>query len=92
MLLFLVFVLGIAMLLVLIRTAKGPSWLDRILAINTFGTLTALLLTVIAVFSNLPGLLDISLLYVLINFTSTIAVLRLFKNKNLSTLEPDSLK
>lgn len=83
MLIFLFGVLGVAMMLVLVRTALGPNWIDRVLAINIFGTLTTLLLALIAAFSDLPSLLDIALLYVLINFMSTVAILRFFKDKKL---------
>ena len=83
MLTFLFSVLGLAMIMVLIRTAKGPGWIDRVLAINIFGTLTILLLVLIAALAELPGLLDIALLYVLINFMSTVAILRFFRDKKL---------
>ncbi len=36
----------ISMLLVLVRAFRGPTVFDRILAINSFGTLTVLLIAV----------------------------------------------
>ena len=65
--------------LILIRAFKGPTAYDRILAVNVFGTATVL---TIALFSSLkddPMLVDMALLYGLINFAATIALLRYFK-------------
>lgn len=73
-----------AMLLVLIRTAIDPSWFERILTLNTLGSLTILLLVLIAVLKEFYSLIDIALLYVLINFVSTLAILTFFKDQNLS--------
>ena len=46
------------------------------LAVNTFGTKTVLLVTVLAFFTNNAAYLDIALVYALINFIGVIAVLR----------------
>lgn len=69
----------VGMGMILIRALKGPTAYDRILAGNIFGTATVL---TIALFSSLKEdsmLLDMALLYGLINFTATIALLRYFK-------------
>jgi multicomponent Na+:H+ antiporter subunit F len=62
------------MALVLARALAGPTVYDRILAVNTFGTLTVLLISVHGFIKDRPAFLDIALLYALINFISTIAV------------------
>ena len=67
------------MLLLLLRAALGPTIFDRILAINTFGTATVLLIAVFGFLTGRPDFMDIALLYALINFISTIAVLKLFR-------------
>ena len=64
----------VSMLLVLIRACKGPSVFDRILAINSFGTLTVLLISVHGYLAGRPEFLDLALVYALINFIGTIAV------------------
>ena len=69
----------IVMLMVLIRAALGPTVFDRILAINTFGTATVLLIALLGFLTSRPDFMDIALLYALINFVSTIAVLKLFR-------------
>lgn len=50
---------------------------DRILAINLFGTKAVLLVAIFAFFTGRHDLLDISLLYSLLNFVGVIAALRL---------------
>ena len=69
----------ISMSLVLIRLIKGPTLYDRVLAVNSFGTLTVLLIGVVGFWSERPDFLDIALLYALINFVGTIAILKFFR-------------
>ncbi len=64
----------VTMLLVLIRAIKGPTVYDRILAANSFGTLTMVLIAVFGFLSGRPEFLDIALVYALINFIGVIAV------------------
>jgi len=68
-----------SMILVLIRLYRGPTVYDRVLAVNTFGTLTVLLIGVVGFLSGRPDFLDIALLYALINFVGTIAILKFFR-------------
>jgi len=63
--------------LVLARALMGPTIYDRIAAINMFGTKTVLLIAVLAFLSGRMDLLDIALVYALINFIAMVAVLRL---------------
>jgi multicomponent Na+:H+ antiporter subunit F len=69
----------IAMALVLIRLMKGPTLYDRVLAVNSFGTHTVLLIGVVGFWNERPDFLDIALLYALINFVGTIAILKFFR-------------
>jgi multicomponent Na+:H+ antiporter subunit F len=73
----------VVMLIILLRAALGPTVFDRILAINTFGTVTVLLIALFGFLTDRPDFMDIALLYALINFISTIAVLKLFRYGNL---------
>ena len=73
----------VVMLIILLRAALGPTVFDRILAINTFGTATVLLIALFGFLTGRPDFMDIALLYALINFISTIAVLKLFRYGNL---------
>ena len=73
----------VVMFVLLLRVALGPTIFDRILAINTFGTAIVLLIALFGFLTARPDFLDIALLYALINFISTIAVLKLFRNDSL---------
>ena len=66
----------LAIVLVLIRAILGPTLYDRILAVNAIGTKTVILIVVLGVISERPEFLDIALLYALINFVVTIAILK----------------
>lgn len=68
--------LCVALGLTLIRTLKGPTLYDRVLAVNSFGTKIVLLIGVLGFFAGRPDFLDLAILYALINFVSTIAVLK----------------
>ncbi len=73
----------VAMALALARALLGPTVYDRILAVNTFGTKTVLLVAVFGYLTERPDFLDISLLYALINFIGTVAVLKFFEYRDL---------
>lgn len=69
----------VAMLLALGRALLGPTLYDRILAVNTFGTITVLFIAIFGFLTERPEFLDIALVYALINFITTIAVLKFFE-------------
>lgn len=73
----------VAMALVLARALAGPTVYDRILAVNSFGTLTVLLIAVHGFLTGRPEFLDIALVYALINFIATIAVAKFIKFSHL---------
>jgi multicomponent Na+:H+ antiporter subunit F len=65
-----------SMMLALVRAMLGPSIFDRILAVNSFGTKTILLIALLATLAGRADYLDIALLYALLNFIGTVALLR----------------
>ena len=79
----------VAMALALTRALLGPTPYDRILAVNAHGTKTVLLVAVFGYLTDRPDFLDISLLYALINFVGTIAVLKFFEYGDLGHPGPD---
>lgn len=83
---FIAVLLLIAMLLVLLRAANPTQLFDQILAINTFGTLAILLIIVIGTLSGRDYFIDVALLYALVNFVATIALLVLFNTKGVGWL------
>ena len=60
----------------LARAFLGPTVYDRILAVNSFGTKTVLLIAALGFLAGRPDFLDIALLYALVNFIGTLAVLK----------------
>lgn len=66
----------VTMALALLRACLGPTVFDRILAINVFGTKTVLLIAVSGFLSGRPEWLDLAIVYALVNFVGTLAVLR----------------
>lgn len=77
----------VTMAMALVRATRGPSVYDRILAVNTFGTATVLFIAVLGFFTGRPDFLDLAMLYALLNFIGTIAVLKYFKHGDLAAGE-----
>ncbi len=75
------------MALALVRALRGPTVYDRILAVNSFGTKTVLLIALLGYVTGRPDFLDVALVYALINFIGTIAVLKFFEYGHLGVLE-----
>ncbi|WP_197019185.1 monovalent cation/H+ antiporter complex subunit F [Thioalkalivibrio sp. HK1] len=69
-----------AMIITLIRALRGPTVYDRALAVNSFGTLTVMVLALHGFLTERPEFLDIAILYALINFIGTVAMLRFFSS------------
>ena len=67
----------VVMAMTIIRAWIGPTFYDRILAVNMFGTKTVLLIALLGFVMGRPEFLDIAIVYALINFISVIGVLRL---------------
>jgi multicomponent Na+:H+ antiporter subunit F len=78
----------VALALALVRAVRGPSVFDRVLAANTIGTLSLMLLSVIGFLTGRPEFLDLAIIYGLLNVIGTIAVLKFFRFGDLG--EPGS--
>jgi len=74
----------VAMMLALARAFAGPTLYDRVLAGNSFGTKTVILIGLMGYLMGRPDFLDIAVLYALLNFASTIAILKFFRYRTLS--------
>jgi len=73
-----------AMAIMIARAIMGPSHYDRILAVNSFGTKTVLLLSLVGFLFGRPAFLDIAIVYALINFVTTIALMKFFRYRSLA--------
>lgn len=78
------FLLIVSMAFMLVRLIGGPTLYDRLLAVNSFGTKTVLFLCVFCFIIDRPDGVDIALLYALMNFIATIAVLKFFNYRALT--------
>jgi len=79
----------VTIVLALVRVFLGPTLYDKILAINMVGTKTALLIAVLAVLSGRTEVLDIALIYAMINFIGVVALLKLVEQGNFYTSGDD---
>ncbi|MEJ2212749.1 MAG: monovalent cation/H+ antiporter complex subunit F [Gammaproteobacteria bacterium] len=74
----------ITMIMALIRAFLGPSEYDRMLAANAFGTKTVLLIALAGYALSWHSFLDVALLYAMVNFIGTVAVMRFFELRALT--------
>lgn len=68
--------LAVAILLTVYRMLKGPTWGDRITALDFLGVNLAVLIVVIALKTGRAAFLDAALLFSILGFLSTIALTR----------------
>ncbi len=85
------FLILVSMAMMLGRLLGGPTLYDRLLAVNSFGTKTVLFLCVFCFVIGRPDGLDIAILYALMNFIGTIAVLKFFSYRALGVSLEDGL-
>ncbi len=67
------------MVMILARALLGPTVYDRVMAVNTFGTTTVMMIAMVGYLMGRPEFLDIAIAYALINFIGTVAVLKFFE-------------
>ena len=73
----------VTLTLALVRAARGPTVLDRALAVNAIGTIAMILLAVMGFLNGRPEFLDLAIVYGLLNVIGTIAVLKAFRDGDL---------
>ncbi len=78
------FIILFAMMMALFSAIIGRTVYDKILAVNIFGTVTVLFIALFGFLSGRPDFLDIALVYALINFISTVAILKFFEYGDIS--------
>ncbi len=82
----------VTLALALTRAFLGPTTYDRVAAVNMAGTKTVLLIAVIGFLTNRPDFLDLALVYVFLNFITTIAILKFVARGDLGVGEPEEAK
>ena len=76
--------LGVAVLIALLRVVLGPTAFDRVLAVNCIGTIVIIGIALHGFVMERPEFVDIAILYAILNFIGTFAVLKLFSTGRLS--------
>lgn len=76
--------LGVSILIALIRVVLGPTAFDRVLAVNSIGTMIILGVALHGFIMERTDFIDIAILYAILNFIGTFAVLKLFSTGKLS--------
>lgn len=83
------FILGVTIFLSILtlvsiyRAYKGPSAYDRVIAINLMTTLVIAVIALIAEFFSESSFLDIAILYAMIGFLMTVAVVKYLEKGSL---------
>ncbi len=66
----------VGMFMILIRAIAGPTVYDRILATNALGTKTIVFVTLLGYVSGRTEFIDMAIIYALVSFITTIAILK----------------
>ncbi len=78
-----------SMLCSLARTGLGPTWFDRAISVNAFTTQIILAISVWLFAVGHPQYIDIALLYGLINYVGTLALIHCL-NRRMTAKTPDT--
>ncbi|MGC6513166.1 MAG: monovalent cation/H+ antiporter complex subunit F [Myxococcota bacterium] len=79
----------LALLLALVRAWLGPTIFDRVLAVNSAGTMTVLFISLHGFVTGRPDFLDLGLVYAFMNFIGTIAVLKYLQHRDLGASDSE---
>ena len=71
-------VLAMMVILCLIRAIKGPKTADRIVAINMMGTITMVIIAILAVKMDEGYLVDICIIYAMISFLAVTLLTKVY--------------
>ncbi len=73
-----ILVLSILICLCLMRAIKGPKITDRIVAVNMIGTLTIIIICILAVYLKESYLVDVALVYAMISFLAVVVLCKVY--------------
>ncbi len=68
------FLLILFSVIIVYRVFRGPTMQDRVVALNVLGTNAVVIIALLSVSTDNIGLLDIALVYALLNFLMSIAI------------------
>ena len=75
---------AVSIVMLVVRAARGPSAFDRILAVNSIGTVIILGISLHGFALGRPEFVDISILYAVLNFLGTLAILRFYRSSDVN--------
>ena len=62
----------------LVRSVQGPRVTDRIVAVNSIGTMTIVIIAVLSVLLEEAYLLDVCLIYAMISFVAVVVLTKIY--------------
>ena len=71
-------ILAICILACLVRAIAGPRIADRIVAINMVGTMTIIIITILAVLLHEEYLVDVAILYAMLSFLAVVVLTKVY--------------
>jgi multicomponent Na+:H+ antiporter subunit F len=84
--------LGVLLLCVFIRVLRGPLLADRIVGINSIGTLVIVTVCLLAEKLNEEYLLDVAILYALVSFLAVVVLTKIYSGVYKNRIEQLRLK
>ena len=73
-----IIILALLIFCCLIRAIKGPSVADRIVSINMIGTMTIMIITILAIKMKQGYLIDVAIIYAMISFLAVVVLTKVF--------------
>ena len=76
--LFVIICIAVLILACIVRSILGPRVTDRIVAVNSIGTMTIVIISILSVLMNESYLLDVCLIYAMISFVAVIVLTKVY--------------
>ena len=71
-------VMAVLLVLCLIRAVRGPRVADRVVAVNMMGTMTMVMIAILALLLDEGYLVDICIIYAMISFLAVIVLTKVY--------------
>ncbi len=85
-------VLGITIIFCMIRAIRGPRFADRVMSINSIGTMIIAMMAILSVALDADYLIDISIAYALLSFIAVVVLTRLMMLRHKNQPKEDEAK
>lgn len=71
-------VMAVLLVLCLIRAVRGPRVADRVVAVNMMGTMTMVMIAILALLLDEGYLVDICIIYAMISFLAVVVLTKVY--------------